>query len=104
MARLSLFLMALLMLSCVSRKDVEAVLFLHDQIPAETCDRAPELRKIGVYRKVTCTPKLVEVGICKPGQKKITEFLSYCRDQIRNYFGAHKDDVARLLKQAGAKQ
>ena len=103
MARLSLVLLAFLMLSCVSRKDVEAVLFLHDQIPAETCDRSPELRRIGIYRKVTCTPQLVDAGICKPGDKEKTEFLSYCKSQIRNYFGAHKDDVARLLKQAGVK-
>jgi hypothetical protein len=42
-----------LLLGCPSRKEVEAEVWLQSGIPAEICEREPELKKVGIYRKLS---------------------------------------------------
>lgn len=92
--------------SCVTvtKKEIDAALFLHEQLPESICSTLPDnIRKMGVYRILTCTDNLREVGICQPGQTVTRERMSYCKPQIKNY-GAIKDsELAELLKKARIK-
>lgn len=71
---------------CVSRtevqKRIDATVFLHDQIPVEICRDVPQLKKLGIYRKLN------------NGQE---EFVSYCKPEIELYFGLYEKDVQKIL-------
>jgi len=93
----------LLLASCISRRDIDAVVWVHDQVPSEICRREPKLEDLGVYRKVNCTPQLVEVGICKPNQRTKVEFVSLCQSEIKQYLSIEKRELEEILKKAGVK-
>jgi len=57
---------------------------LNGGIPEETCEKYPELKDSGLYRKLN------------NGQ---VEFISYCDDKILDFFSMHKDDLARILNE-----
>jgi hypothetical protein len=95
--------MTLMLSSCVTRQEINAVIFLHEQIPETICDHEPELKKLGVYRIMDCTQNLIDLGICKPGQQRVRERISYCKPGIKNYFGVKDSDLEAILKKAGIK-
>ncbi len=79
----------------VSKKEIDAVLWLHNGAPPEMCgaDEAtspyPLLWKYGFYR-VLNTGKY--------------EFISFCNPRALDWFGVEKNDLNRLLKKAGLPQ
>jgi hypothetical protein len=91
----------LLLSACVSRQEINAVLFKHEQIPEEICAQNPELKKIGITRTFNCNAELVEAGICAPNQQRVRERIGYCKPQIKSYFGILDRDLEELLKKAG---
>lgn len=74
----------LLLSGCVTRKKINAYLWLHGGLPEETCERYPELRDSGIFRTL---------------QGGKVEFVSYCDDKILKFLDMHKDDLARLLNE-----
>lgn len=88
MIKFTLFLPVLLLLSsCVTRKEIEAVIFLNnfndkDNSMAGVCERNPEIKQYGFYRKLN-TGKL--------------EFVSVCNPIARDYIAVNKDDFNRIL-------
>lgn len=72
-------------------KKVDADVWLHEPIPADVCERNPEIGNLGIYRKVNCTSKAREQGLCAPGDKTYEEFISYCHPAVAKYVGMHKD-------------
>jgi hypothetical protein len=101
MARL---IVLILLSSCISRRDIDAVLWSHDRVPSSVCAREPKLEDLGIARKVNCTEELVEIGICRPGQITKTEFISVCQPEIKNYLSIEKKELEALLKKAGVKE
>lgn len=93
----------LILSSCISRQEIEAVMWPHDKVPSAICAREPQLENIGIYRKVTCTRELVDVGICAPGQATKTEFVSVCQPEIKQYLSIEKSELDAILKKAGVK-
>ena len=101
---LGLSTMILLSLSgCISKREINAALFVHEQLPVEFCSDSSPLKKIGVYRIFDCTPALVDAGICKPGQVKVRERIPYCSPHIKSYFGILDSELAEILRKAGIK-
>lgn len=90
--------------ACVSREEINAALFLHEQIPEDVCEARPELKRIGIKRTVKCTPELVDIGACKPDQDTVREFLSYCKPQITRYYGVNEKELEEILKKARVKE
>jgi hypothetical protein len=82
---------------------VDAVLFLHEQIPKSICDQKPELWELGVYRILTCTPNLIDLGYCEPDQARVLERISYCKPGILKYFSIKDKDLEEILKRARVK-
>ena len=95
----------LLLTSCVTvtKQEIDAVLFLHEQLPADFCQQHPEISKIGVYRILTCTDRLREVGICQPGWTTVRERIAYCKPQVMNYFAVKDSELEAILKHARIK-
>lgn len=80
--------------SCISREEVEAVIWLNNfndesNSMAGVCERNPEIKQYGFYRKLN-SGKL--------------EFVSICNQTAINYLGVQKDDFNRLLDKALPKQ
>ena len=88
---------------CITRSQIDAVVFKNEQIPEQICIQNPELLKIGVFRIFNCNEDLVRVGVCKPGQQRVRERISYCKTQIQRYLSIRDDDLERILKEAGVK-
>lgn len=85
-----LILLSLLFTSCITREEIDAVVFLNNfnsekNELAELCERVPELKQRGFYRRLN-NDKLETVSICNP--------------QARNYLAVHRDDFNRLLDKA----
>jgi len=99
--RTSFLFFILLLGSCVSRREIDAIIWAHEKIPNRLCNNEPELKQLGVVRTVDC--KFLPPGTCAPDQKTKVEFISYCDPQIREHLSANKEDVRRLLEQAGIK-
>lgn len=93
----------MLLSGCISRKQIDAVIFKHEKIPANVCAQSPELKKIGVFRIFNCNADLVQAGICAPGQVRVRERISYCTQSIERYFSIRNDDLERILREAGVK-
>ena len=69
--------------SCVTRKKVNAYLWLNNSpIPQEICEREPDLKDYGLYRKLNGG------GF---------EFVSFCEVKARDFFSMYKTDFERLL-------
>lgn len=89
---------ALLASGCLTRQQILAEAWLHDKLPAEVCLQFPELRQVGVYRKLNddeCQKKNLPVG-CE-------EFISYCQNEIELYISFQKDKLNQLLDEAFGK-
>ena len=72
-------------MSCVSRKKIEAAIWLNNFPPKELCSLNPELANYGFYRKLR-SGKL--------------EFVSICKDEASLYLTMYKDDLDRILQEA----
>lgn len=87
--------------SCVTRKQINAAIFIEQQIPARYCLADSPLWNYGVSRILVCTPELVQLGHCLPGQARTEEFMPYCDPLIKNYGAIRKDELEQILKQVG---
>ena len=74
---------------CVTRSRVNANLWFGIAIPEDICNKHAEIKDYGIYRKLN-TGKF--------------EFVSICSDEYQDYFSIHKDDLERLLNEAGIKR
>ena len=77
-----LLLIVLSCSGCPSRQEIEATFWLNNGLPAELCEKMPELWKRGFYRKLN-TDKY--------------EFISFCDPRARDWIASYKDDVNRIL-------
>lgn len=85
-----LFVVLISASSCLTREEVEAVIFLNNfnnskGSMSEVCDRNPEIRSYGFYR------------VLDDGNK---EFVSVCNPIARDFLAVHKDDFNRLMDRA----
>lgn len=88
--RVAILALLLLYSGCVTRQEVEAVIWLNnfnDQGGSlnELCANVPELKQRGFYRKL-------DLGKY--------ELVSVCNPIARDFLIVHKDDLARLLDKA----
>ncbi len=74
---------------CVTRQRINANLWYGIAIPEDLCDTNQEIKSYGLYRKLN------------NGQ---FEFVSICSDEFENFFSIQKDDLERLLNEAGIKR
>ena len=88
---------------CVTKQEINAALFVHEQIPETFCKQIPELNKLGVFRIFKCNAAYVEAGICSPGQEMVRERMSYCKPGIKTHFSVKDDELREILKKAGIK-
>jgi acid phosphatase class B len=69
----------------VSRKKIEAAIWLNNFPPKELCERNPELHQYGFYRKLN-NGKL--------------EFVSICKEEAKKYLTMYKDDLDEIMQEA----
>lgn len=77
--------LSLLMTSqaCVTRREIQAAIWLNNSpIPKEFCERDPDLKLYGFYRRLD-SGKL--------------EFMPFCNSKAREWVSMHKDDFNRLM-------
>ena len=98
-----LILSLLFLASCVTKQEIDAALFVHQQIPEEICEREPALKKIGIFRVVDCNDMLRQIGVCKPDQLTVREKLSYCKYEVIRYFAIKDSELAEILKKVGVR-
>lgn len=108
--KLPLVFLALLSLSsCVSREEVEADIWKNESIPAEICEREPELKKLGIFRVVECRnvpdhPRCQPCPTdpvdpnCQGTPDSFEEFISYCHWVMDSYLSMHEDDALKWLE------
>ena len=88
-SHLVLGLLFLLSQGCVTRARINSNLWFGIAIPENICEREPEVKSYGIYRKLN---------------DGSFEFVSICSDEYQNFFSIHKDDFERLLNEAGIKR
>jgi len=67
-----------------SRAEIQAHIFLNNSpLPQEICDREPELRNYGLYRRLN------------DGK---FEFLSFCSVEANKYLSMHETEYQKLLE------
>lgn len=84
----------ILLVGCVSKKDIEANLWQIDQIPPELC--TPEIQNFGIFRVIDCTP---EIEDCKHGEKTYQEYIPFCSARMKEFLAADKIKVAEWLRE-----
>lgn len=83
-------LFALLVLtSCLTREEIDAALWNSDRIPVEYCEKYPEIKEYGFYRKLN------------DGNE---EFVSFCSDNAKTYFAMYNKDFEKLVTKAQLKK
>lgn len=87
---------------CVTRQEIDAVLFVNEVIPAPICEREPALKKLGIFRIFDCTQNLADNGVCSIGEK-VRERISYCKPGIGHYQSIKDEDLVKVLQKAGIK-
>lgn len=70
------------LMGCPKRAEIRAEMWLNSGLPEDICERAPELKQFGMYRKLN-TGKY--------------EFLAYCRPESAKYFGISEKRFNELL-------
>jgi hypothetical protein len=75
-------LLLIILQACISRKQVVAETWLNSGLPADVCEKYPEIKEYGIYRKLDS------------GQY---EFLSYCKNESQNYISIQGDKFRRIL-------
>jgi hypothetical protein len=86
----------LLFTGCPSKKEVNADIWSHEQLPKEICDLDARIGTYGIYRIVTCQPGSV-VPACLDGAKEYEEFKPYCHPAILDIVGMTKADFQKWL-------
>jgi hypothetical protein len=89
--------------SCVTRSEIMIDIWQHDRLSEKVCNDNPELKQKGIFRVITCKANPQSIN-CQHGEESYEEFLSYCKPQISNYLGMHKNDVDKWLRKAGVKE
>lgn len=72
-------------------------IWMQEGLPAEVCQKNPDLLNYGVFRVVECVTD--NDPLCSAETKTYEEFVSYCSDQITNYLVIYDDELFELLKQ-----
>jgi hypothetical protein len=90
--------LVLFLSACVSQQEVRGNLWQHDKVPAEVCEKAPELKVLGIYRVVKCPN--VQVHGCENGEESYEEVISFCASRIEDFLSADKVYVEDWLKKA----
>ena len=67
---------------CPTRQEIKANMWLNSGLPKELCDKLPELKAYGMYRKLN---------------NGTYELQAYCNPQAQNYFSVHKDTLEKML-------
>ena len=88
-SHLVLGLLFLLSQGCVTRARINAKLWYGIAIPEDICEKTPEVKSYGIFRKLN---------------NGKFEFVSICSDEYQDFFSIHKDDLERLLNEAGIKR
>ena len=73
---------------CVSRARINSALWFGLAIPDDICESTPDIKSYGIYRKLN------------DGR---FEFVSICSDEFEEFFAIHKDDLEKILNEAGVK-
>jgi len=74
---------------CVTRSRLNAYLWFGIAIPEDICEKTPEIKEYGVYRRLN------------DGR---FEFVSICSDEYEQFFSMRKTDLERLLNGKGRKE
>ena len=90
-------LISVFAVSCTTREEVEADIWLNDKLPARICGPEGELWNYGVYRKVECKYK-PEHKYCQNGEKYFQEFIPYCSNRMKSFLSMDKVDANRWLE------
>ena len=85
---MGLVLLLILCQGCVSRSRIRASIWLGIAIPEDICEKTPEIKSYGLYRKLS---------------NGKFEFVSICSDEYEDFFSMHKDDFERILNESGAR-
>lgn len=98
------FMLIMSMVGCaMSEKQliakVKADMWLHEKIPAEICEREPELKKIGVYRVITCTDAARKAGKCGAKDATYDEYVSYCNITVEKHWSMHQTQLDKWIDQ-----
>ena len=87
MIRFGALLLCMIVLSgCLTRAKIDAAIWLNNGLPADLCEKEPELKDYGFYRKLDS------------GQ---LEFVAFCDPRAREWLSMHKDDFNKLMDEAG---
>lgn len=78
-------LLLILCQGCVSRKKIEAAIWLNNFPPQELCAKNPELHEYGFYRKLN---------------NGKFEFVSICKEEARLYLTMYKDHFDNIMQEA----
>jgi hypothetical protein len=78
------YLFLLLLSACVSQQEVRGKLYQLDRIPADLCEKFPELKEFGAYRVISETEE---------------ELLPFCSERIKQFLAADRVYVEAWLKQ-----
>lgn len=92
--------MLFLLSACVSRQDVEGQLFFMDKIPSQICVDNPQLKRLGVTRKVSCKD-FYNADECSNGELTYIVGVSYCSDRIQRFKAAEDHVIEAWLKKLG---
>ena len=86
MKTLSIFFLITLLTSCVTKKEIEAALWLNTGLPKDVCEEHAEtLKRFGAYRKL---------------DDGTYQIVSYCKKEIKDFYSIQKDDLKRLIDKA----
>lgn len=77
---------------------VKGDIWLHEKLPDVICNREPELKRIGVYRVITCTATARDRGLCKKDDKTYEEFVSYCNVAVEKHLAMHQKQFDQWIE------
>jgi hypothetical protein len=83
---MKIILLLALVSSCVSRKKINAAIWLNNfPLPEDICEANPDLKQYGFYRKLNTGN---------------FEFMSACKPAAKDWLSMHKDDFKKLMNRA----
>lgn len=83
-----LLIFILAMPGCISRKEIEAALWLNNGLPAELC---------GPNKAESLHPEIWSYGFYRRLNNGKYEFVPFCSPHAREWVSMHKDDFKRIL-------
>jgi hypothetical protein len=74
---------ALLLVGCPSRQEIEAAAWLNNGLPEELCKKEPELQNYGFYRRLN-NGKFDFISFCNPESKRWISFFDQDLKKLLN--------------------